>query len=54
MEVFQHLLGACGDNHSHLDLTDLALMGGGGAMGMYAIRYYALSFYFLIKSYTKK
>jgi hypothetical protein len=53
VEVFQHMIGACGDNHSHFDLTDMLYMGG-GAMGLYTLRYYTIGFYILIKSYIKK
>jgi hypothetical protein len=53
IETVQHLLGACGDNHSHFDLTDLALMGG-GAMGLHSLRYYVIGMYVLSKSYVKE
>ena len=53
MEFIQHLLGACGDNHSHFDLTDLALMGG-GAMGLYSVKYYIKGIYLVCKNYIKK
>ena len=53
MEVIQHLLGACGDNHSHFDLTDLALLGGVGT-GFYAFRYYVKGTYLVCRNYVKK
>jgi hypothetical protein len=52
VEAFQHLLGACGDNHSHFDLIDLLFMGS-GAMGMYSLRYYTVGTYLIIKNYIK-
>jgi len=52
MEVVQHLLGACADNHSHFDLTDVAYMGT-GAMGLYALRYYTIVGYYVVKNYIK-
>ena len=52
MEIFQHLLGACGDNHSHFDLTDLAVMGG-GAMGLYSLKYYLTGMFLIIKNFIK-
>lgn len=37
MEIIQHALGLCGDNHSHLDLMDILIYGGSGvtAAGFY-------------------
>lgn len=52
VEAVQHLLGACGDNHSHFDLTDLLYMGSGG-MGLYALRYYIIVSYYVAKSYIR-
>jgi hypothetical protein len=50
IEALQHMIGACGDNHSHIDLTDMLYMGG-GAMGIYTLKYYIYCFFILIKSY---
>jgi len=53
IETIQHLLGACGDKHTHFDLTDLLFMGS-GAMGLYSLKYYTQGTYLLIKNYIKK
>ena len=53
VEFVRHLVGACGDNHSHFDLTDLMYMGG-GAMGLYSLRYYTKGCYLLVKNYIKE
>lgn len=53
MEIIQHLLGACTDNHVHFDLTDLLYMGG-GFMGLYSVKYYLQGMLILTKNYFKK
>jgi hypothetical protein len=52
MEIVQHFIGSCGDNHSHFDLSDLALAGG-GAMGLYTLKYYLKGMYLIFKNYLK-
>lgn len=53
MEAILHILGACGDNHSHLDLIDI-LFGGtfiGGAVAY--IKYYWYGIKLIIKDFFK-
>lgn len=46
MEIVQHALGLCGDNHSHLDFVDILLYGSGGlTTTMYYFRFKIKSFW---------
>jgi len=46
----QHLFGICGDNHSHLDLTD-AFVVGSASLGLYTLKYYIKGMYYMVKFY---
>lgn len=48
IETVRHLLGVCGDSHTHLDLTDMFLFGG-ASMGMYSLKYYIKGWYLVVK-----
>jgi len=52
MEILQHLLGACADNHSHIDLTDSIFMFGESTL-MINVKYYSNGIFYLIKTYIK-
>ena len=48
MEILQHILGACGDNHAHLDLTDI-VYAGGALGGLYSVKYYIKGIILILK-----
>lgn len=53
MEIVQHLVGVCGDTHSHIDLIDI-LGGGVGFIIFYDwIRYYIKGIIIFIKKTLK-
>lgn len=53
MDAIQHILGVCGDNHSHLDLIDIVL-GGGSALYLSTIWYNIKGTYLIGKQYITK
>ena len=54
MDSLLHILGVCGDNHSHVDLMDL-LFGGALAGGVLAtIKYYIYGIKLYLKSLFTK
>lgn len=51
IEAIRHALGLCGDNHMHLDLTDLFLVGGSVGYFLYYAKIYAKVAVLMIKDY---
>ena len=54
MDAFLHLLGLCGDTHTHIDLIDIIIILGGGGVGLITIKVYYKTVVFIIKDYIKK
>lgn len=55
MEIIKHALGVCSDNHTHIDLLDLLLIGTGGVSLIgYYLRERVRAYWFLIKSWFKR
>jgi|TARA_R110000851_G_scaffold47424_1_gene115008 hypothetical protein len=54
MDAFLHLLGLCGDTHSHFDLIDLIIILGGGGAGLVTIKLYYRTVIYMVKNYIKK
>ena len=50
---FLHLLGLCGDTHSHIDLLDVIIVLGGGGAGLVTIKAYYKTAIFIIRDYFK-
>ena len=51
MEAVLHVLGVCGDNHSHFDLIDIIIILGGGSAGLLTIKNYYKTVIYIFKSY---
>lgn len=51
MESILHILGACGDNQSHIDLIDVIIMLGGGGAGLITIKAYYQTTIHIIKEF---
>jgi len=51
MELIHHLVGTCSDTHTHIDLIDLILMGG-GSISIY-VTYIKTKFNFIFKLFNK-
>jgi len=54
MDAFLHLLGLCGDTHSHLDLIDILIIIGGGGAGLATIKLYYKTLIQIIKEKIKQ
>jgi hypothetical protein len=54
MDAIFHLLGICGDTHSHFDLIDMIIILGGGATGLVTIKLYYKTTIYIIKDYLKQ
>ena len=54
MEPILHMLGLCGDNHSHLDLLDLLV--GGTSLGVVTLylKYYFIALKYMVKDFLTK
>jgi len=53
MDAILHILGTCGDNHSHLDLIDILMMLGGGSAGAMTFKMYYKTTIHIIKEKIK-
>lgn len=49
MDSILHILGVCGDNHSHFDLLDTIMVLGGGSAGIITIKTYYKTVIYIIK-----
>jgi hypothetical protein len=54
MDAVFHLLGICGDTHTHFDLIDMIIVLGGGGAGLVTIKLYYKTTIFMIKDYIKQ
>lgn len=54
MDAIFHLLGVCGDTHTHFDLIDLIIVLGGGGAGLFTIKMYYRTTIYIIKDYFKQ
>jgi hypothetical protein len=52
METILHMLGLCGDNHSHFDLMDCFFMGS-ASVAIHSIKYQIRGVLLIIKNYFK-
>ena len=51
MESVLHLVGACSDNHSHLDLSDVLLGGTAAGGALVYLKYYWTAIKFIVKDF---
>lgn len=51
MDSILHVIGICGDNHSHFDLIDLIVVLGGGGAGAVTVKLYYRTVIYMVKDY---
>lgn len=54
MDSILHILGTCGDTHTHIDLLDLLMGGTIGGVISGTIKYYWFGFKLIIKDFIGK